>query len=90
MTALKKLTHHSVSGKSLYTPDAAVKTKVTRVNVTFCVLLFAPRWITFVSQVRLDTMVTVVDAGEFLAAYTTGDKMMQRPDLGVGGKRPRQ
>lgn len=38
------------------------------------------------SQVRLDTMVTVVDAGAFLAAYTTGDRMTQRPDLGVGGK----
>lgn len=37
-------------------------------------------------QVRLDTMVTVVDAGAFLAAYTTGDRMMQRPDLGVKGK----
>eukprot|EP00904_Undaria_pinnatifida_P014190 jgi/Undpi1/9901/HiC_scaffold_28.g12355.m1 len=34
-------------------------------------------------EVRLDTMVTVVDAGAFLAAYTTGDRMMQRPDLGV-------
>lgn len=37
-------------------------------------------------QVRLDTMVTVVDAGAFLEAYTTGDRMMQRPDLGVGGE----
>lgn len=38
------------------------------------------------AQVRLDTMVTVVDAGVFLAAYTTGDRMMERPDLGVNGK----
>ena len=38
------------------------------------------------TQVRLDTMVTVVDAGAFLAAYTTGDRMMQRPDLGVKGE----
>ncbi|CAM9680657.1 unnamed protein product, partial [Hapterophycus canaliculatus] len=36
-------------------------------------------------KVRLDTMVTVVDAGAFLEAYTTGDRMMQRPDLGVDG-----
>lgn len=37
------------------------------------------------TQVRLDTMVTVVDAGAFLEAYMTGERMMQRPDLGVGG-----
>lgn len=30
-------------------------------------------------------MVTVVDAGAFLEAYTTADRMMQRPDLGVLG-----
>eukprot|EP00903_Cladosiphon_okamuranus_P018046 g16607.t1 len=34
-------------------------------------------------KVRLDTMITVVDAGAFLEAYTTGDRMVQRPDLGV-------
>ncbi len=37
-------------------------------------------------QVRLDTMITVVDAGAFLEAYTTGDRMVQRPDLGVNGR----
>lgn len=36
-------------------------------------------------KVRLDTMITVVDAGAFLEAYTTGDRMVQRPDLGVDG-----
>ncbi|CAM9278731.1 unnamed protein product [Ascophyllum nodosum] len=39
-------------------------------------------------EVRLDTMVTVVDAGAFLEAYTTGDSMMQRPDLGVSEDDP--
>eukprot|EP00752_Nemacystus_decipiens_P004175 g3817.t1 len=39
-------------------------------------------------KVRLDTMVTVVDAGAFLTAYTTGDRMMQRPDLGVSEEDP--
>lgn len=34
-------------------------------------------------------MVTVVDAGAFLEAYTTGDRMIQRPDLGVSGERQR-
>lgn len=33
----------------------------------------------------MDTMVTVVDAGAFLEAYTSADRMMQRPDLGVSG-----
>ncbi|CAM9197284.1 unnamed protein product [Pylaiella littoralis] len=39
-------------------------------------------------KVRLDTMVTVVDAGAFLAAYTTGDRMTNRPDLGVREEDP--
>lgn len=42
------------------------------------------------NQVRLDTMVTVVDAGAFLEAYTTGDRMIERPDLGVSGERQRE
>jgi len=32
-------------------------------------------------QVRLDTLVTVVDCGVFLDAYTSADKISQRPDL---------
>lgn len=31
-------------------------------------------------------MITVVDAGSFLEAYTTGDRMLQRPDLAVAGE----
>ncbi|CAM9156263.1 unnamed protein product [Ectocarpus sp. 13 AM-2016] len=34
-------------------------------------------------KVRMDTMVTVVDAGSFLEAYTSSERMMHRPDLGV-------
>lgn len=40
----------------------------------------------FFAEVRLDTMVTVVDSGTFLEAYTSSDTMQQRPDLGVSGK----
>ncbi|CAM9297425.1 unnamed protein product [Choristocarpus tenellus] len=40
------------------------------------------------NEVRLDTMVTVVDTGAFLEAYTTGDRMLQRPDLGMGEDDP--
>ena len=58
----------------------AVPHSCVLMSVVFMLMLM------FLSQVRLDTMVTVVDAGAFLAAYTTGDKMTQRPDLGVGGK----
>lgn len=35
-------------------------------------------------------MVTVVDAGVFLEVYTTGDRLIQRPDLGVSGERQRE
>jgi len=33
-------------------------------------------------EVRLDSMVTVVDSSAFLDAYVTQDKIEQRPDLG--------
>mmetsp|Transcript_9348 Transcript_9348/g.12314 ORF Transcript_9348/g.12314 Transcript_9348/m.12314 type:complete len:590 (-) Transcript_9348:244-2013(-) len=36
------------------------------------------------NDVRLDTMVTVVDCGVFLDAYLSGDTIDKRPDLGLG------
>ena len=33
--------------------------------------------------VRLDSMVTVVDSGVFLDAYTSRDKLIKRPELGT-------
>ena len=36
-------------------------------------------------QIRLDTMVTVVDSASFLADYSTRAPMGLRPDLGEGG-----
>ncbi|CAN0257884.1 unnamed protein product [Ectocarpus sp. 6 AP-2014] len=39
-------------------------------------------------KVRMDTMVTVVDAGSFLEAYTSSERMMHRPDLGVSEDDP--
>lgn len=36
-------------------------------------------------KVRLDTMVTVVDASSFLADYSTRAPVAARPDLGDGG-----
>ncbi|KAG5186851.1 CobW/HypB/UreG, nucleotide-binding domain-containing protein [Tribonema minus] len=38
--------------------------------------------------IRLDTMVTVVDGGEFLDAYASGDRLAQRPDLGAAVSDP--
>lgn len=44
--------------------------------------------VALMNEVRLDTMVTVVDAGSFLEAYTSGDRMLQRPDLGIAEDDP--
>lgn len=48
-----------------------------------CQSTSTPTAMPLMDVVRLDTMVTVVDSGVFLDAYTSRDKLAKRPELGA-------